>query len=143
VHTTCLTASQDSSHHIKCWKPYAVIYGLELLRMGIMLSETCSANGWLINHNFFIKLVSQIISVQSAFLPQKLLDCTSLLFLDNFSVADDRRSDVQGDPYLSASTPNRLANNPPYVSRGLIFVICLLFGWWACCLTMTSSDNMI
>jgi len=61
VHTTCLPASQDSSQHIKCWKPYAVIYGLALLKMGMMVPETCWANGWLINHNCCIKLVSQNI----------------------------------------------------------------------------------
>jgi hypothetical protein len=48
--------------HIKCWKPYAVIYGLALLKMGIMVPETCRTNGWLINHNCCIKLVSQITS---------------------------------------------------------------------------------
>jgi len=51
VHTTCLPASQDSSQHIKCWKPYAVIYSLALLKMSIMVPEIFWANGWLINHN--------------------------------------------------------------------------------------------
>jgi len=51
VHMTCLPASQDSSQHIKCWKPSAVIYGLALLKMGIIVPETCWANGLLINHN--------------------------------------------------------------------------------------------
>ena len=37
--------------HIKCWKPYAVIYGATLLKMGIMMTETCWAYGLLINHN--------------------------------------------------------------------------------------------
>jgi len=60
--TTCLPASQDFSQHIKCRKPYAVIYGLALLKMGIMVPETCSAKCWSINHNCCIKLVSQIIS---------------------------------------------------------------------------------
>ena len=41
VHTTCLPASQDSSKHFKCWKPYAVIYGLALLKMDTMVHETC------------------------------------------------------------------------------------------------------
>jgi len=33
VHTVCIPAPQDTSQH-KCWKPYAVIYGLALLKMG-------------------------------------------------------------------------------------------------------------
>ena len=64
VHTTCLPVSQDSSQHIKCWKPYAVIYGLALLKVGIIVPETWWANGLLINHNCCIKLVSQIISYE-------------------------------------------------------------------------------
>ena len=63
LHTTCLPASQDTSQHIKCWKPY--IYGLALLNMGIVLPKTCWATGWLINHNCCIKLVLQITSFQS------------------------------------------------------------------------------
>jgi len=50
VHTNCFPASQDTSQHIKCWKPCAVIYSLALLKMGIMMLETCWANGLLINH---------------------------------------------------------------------------------------------
>ena len=46
----------------KCWKPYVVIYGFALLKMGIMVPETCRVNGWLINHNCCIKSVSHIIS---------------------------------------------------------------------------------
>jgi hypothetical protein len=60
---TCLPPSQDSSQHIKCWKTYAITYGLSFLKMDIMVPETCWANGWLINHNCCIKLVSQIVSV--------------------------------------------------------------------------------
>ena len=37
--------------HTVCWKPYAVTYGLALLKMGIRMPETCWANGLLINHN--------------------------------------------------------------------------------------------
>jgi len=44
-------ASQDTSQHIECWKPYALIYGLALLKMGIMMPETRWSNGLLINHN--------------------------------------------------------------------------------------------
>jgi len=44
-------ASQDTSQHIKCWKSYAVLYDPALLKMGIMMTETCWANGLLINHN--------------------------------------------------------------------------------------------
>jgi len=47
---------------LRFWKPYAVIYRLALPKMGIVVPETCSANVWLINHNYFIKLVSQIVS---------------------------------------------------------------------------------
>ena len=45
---------------VVCWKPYAVIYGLTVLKMGIMVPETRRAKGWLINHNCCINLVSQI-----------------------------------------------------------------------------------
>jgi len=44
-------ASQDTSQHIKCWKPYAVLYDPAPLKMGIMMTETCWANGLLIHHN--------------------------------------------------------------------------------------------
>jgi len=57
-----ITASQDSSQHIKCWKPYAVIEGIELLKMGLMVPDTCWTKFSLINHICCIKLVSQIIS---------------------------------------------------------------------------------
>jgi len=50
VHTACFPAPQDISHHIKCWKSYAAIYGLALLKMRIMMPETYWANGLLINH---------------------------------------------------------------------------------------------
>ena len=50
------------TYPLQCWTPYAVIYGLALLKMGIMLPETCRTNGLSINHNCCIKLVSQIIS---------------------------------------------------------------------------------
>ena len=57
VHTTCLPASQDSCQHLKCWKPYAVVYSLALLKMGTMVSETCWVNDSSISHNCCIKLV--------------------------------------------------------------------------------------
>ena len=66
VHTNCLPASQDSSQHIKCWKLYAVIYGLVLLKIGTVVPETCWANRLLINHNCCIKLVSHIIHIKDA-----------------------------------------------------------------------------
>jgi len=66
-HTACFPAPQDTSQHIKCWKPYAVIYGLALLKMGVMMPETCWANGLLINHNCCIWLVSHVISHWSVF----------------------------------------------------------------------------
>jgi hypothetical protein len=56
VHTHCLPASQDSSQHIKCWKPYAVVYSLVLLKMGTVVPETCWVIGFSINHIFCIKL---------------------------------------------------------------------------------------
>jgi len=31
----------NPASNIKCWKPYAVIYGLALLKMGIMMREKC------------------------------------------------------------------------------------------------------
>jgi len=92
VHTTCFPASQDSSQHIKFWKPYAVIYGLALLKMGIMVPETCWANDWLINHNCCIKLVSQIISNEEMFqhhwtkLSHRILSLKTSLLVGNNSV---------------------------------------------------------
>ena len=59
---TCFLVSQDTSKHIKCRKPYAVIYGIALIKIGIMMTETCWANGLLINHNCCIYLVSHVIS---------------------------------------------------------------------------------
>ena len=42
LHLMCwLDSTQDTSQHMKCRKPYAVINGLELLKMGIMMPETC------------------------------------------------------------------------------------------------------
>jgi len=55
--TPCLTASKDSNQRIKCWKTYAVIRGLELMKMGTMVLEICRDIGFLINHNCCIKLV--------------------------------------------------------------------------------------
>ena len=87
VHTTCLPASQNScqhfnplnaelnpiyhllallgAHHIlhfsrirvKCWKPYAVVYSLALLKVGTVVPETCWVIGLSINHNGCIKLI--------------------------------------------------------------------------------------
>jgi len=57
VHTNCLPASQDCCLHFKCWKPYAVLHIVALLKMGTMVSETCWVNGLSINHNCCIKLV--------------------------------------------------------------------------------------
>ena len=34
--------------NIKCWKPYAAIYGLALLKMGIVVPETCCVDELLI-----------------------------------------------------------------------------------------------
>jgi len=61
------TNNRSQSKHLiltyllQCWKPYAVTYVLALLKIGIMVLETCWANGLLINHNCCMKLVSQII----------------------------------------------------------------------------------
>jgi len=43
VRTACFPAPQDTSRHIKCWKPYALKYNLVLLKMGIMKPKTCWA----------------------------------------------------------------------------------------------------
>ena len=51
VHTACFPTPQDSSQHIQWWKPYAVTWCLPLLKMGIMMPETCWANGLLIKYN--------------------------------------------------------------------------------------------
>jgi len=61
-HLMCWLESWEA----KCWKPYAVIYALALLKMGIMVPETCSANDWLINHNCCIKLVSKSFHIKDA-----------------------------------------------------------------------------
>ena len=47
VHTTRVPALQGSSN-IKCWKPYAAIYSLVLLKMGVVVPETCWVNVLLI-----------------------------------------------------------------------------------------------
>ena len=57
VHTTCLPASQDSSRHFKCWKPYAVLYSLALLKMDTMVPKIFWIIDLSINHNCCIKLV--------------------------------------------------------------------------------------
>jgi len=67
IYSFILIHSKDTSQHVKCWKSYAVIYGLALLKMGIMIPETCWANGLLINHNCCIKLVSHVISFIHSF----------------------------------------------------------------------------
>ena len=52
-----LPAFQDSCEHFKCWKPYAVVYSLALLKRGTMVAETCWVIGLSVNHNCCIKLV--------------------------------------------------------------------------------------
>jgi hypothetical protein len=42
---------------LQCWKPYAVVYSLALLKMGTMVPEICWVIGLSINHNCCIKLV--------------------------------------------------------------------------------------
>ena len=55
-YTQCtLSASrilQGSRSNIKCWKPYAVLHSLSLLKMSIVVPETC----WV--HEFLIKIVA-------------------------------------------------------------------------------------
>jgi len=41
VHTAYDPAPHNHSQHNQCRTPYAVIYGLVLLMMGIMMPETC------------------------------------------------------------------------------------------------------
>jgi len=41
VHTARVTAPHYHSQHNQCRTPYAVIHGLVLLKMGIMMPETC------------------------------------------------------------------------------------------------------
>ena len=49
------------------WKPCAVTYGLALLKMGIMMPETCWANGLLMNHNLLhlVGLTSHFIMIMN------------------------------------------------------------------------------
>ena len=40
-HLMLLAGAKAPTSNIKCWKPYAIIYGLALLKMGIVVPETC------------------------------------------------------------------------------------------------------
>ena len=59
------SATNNRSHNkqliltylLQCWKPYAVVYGLALLKMGTVVPETCWVIRLSINHNCCIKLV--------------------------------------------------------------------------------------
>ena len=41
VHTACVPAPHNHSHHYQCRTPYAAVHTLVLLMMGIMMPETC------------------------------------------------------------------------------------------------------
>jgi len=41
VHTACIPAPHNHSHHYQCRTPYAAVHTLFLLMMGIMMPETC------------------------------------------------------------------------------------------------------
>ena len=49
VHTACDPAPHNHNQHNQCRTPYAVIYGLVLLMMGIMMPETCWDRSLIIN----------------------------------------------------------------------------------------------
>jgi len=57
LHLTCWLVSWGAGQYIKCWKLYAVVYGQVLLKMGMMMPETCWANGLLINKSYLLHLV--------------------------------------------------------------------------------------
>ena len=41
VHTACVPAPHNHSHHYQCRTPYAAVHTLVLLMMGIIMPETC------------------------------------------------------------------------------------------------------
>ena len=41
VHTACVPAPHNHSHHCQCGTPYAAVHTIVLLMMGIMMPETC------------------------------------------------------------------------------------------------------
>ena len=49
VHTACVPALHNHSHHYQCRTPYAAVHTLVLLMMGIMMSETCWDKSLIIN----------------------------------------------------------------------------------------------
>jgi len=49
VHTACDPAPHNHSQHNQFRTPYAVVYGLVLLMMGIMMPETCCDRSLIIN----------------------------------------------------------------------------------------------
>ena len=49
VHTACVPALHNHSHHYQCRTPYAAVHTLVLLMMGIMMPETCWDKSLIIN----------------------------------------------------------------------------------------------
>ena len=49
VHTACVPAPHNHSHHNECRAPYAALHSLVLLMMGIMMPETCWDKSLIIN----------------------------------------------------------------------------------------------
>ena len=49
VHTACVPAPHNHSHHNQCRTPYAAVHTLVLLMMGVMMPETCWDKSLIIN----------------------------------------------------------------------------------------------
>ena len=49
VHTACVPAPHNHSHHYQCRTPYAAVHTLVVLMMGIMMPETCWDKSLIIN----------------------------------------------------------------------------------------------
>jgi hypothetical protein len=66
VHTACVPAPHNHSHHNQCRTPYAAVHTLVLLMIGIMMPETCWDKSLIIN----IRLVAScwFLSLQPKFM---------------------------------------------------------------------------
>ena len=59
VHTACVPAPHNDSHHYQCRTPYAAVHTFVLLMMGVMMHETCCDKSLIIN----IRLVASCWSL--------------------------------------------------------------------------------
>ena len=87
VHTACVPAPHNHSHHNQCRTPYAAVHTLVLLMMGIMMSETCWDKSLIIN----IRLVASCWFFSIFTLPPKY--CSVLCVkIQNFVVFSTQSS---------------------------------------------------